>query len=121
MKQEIGLLVVFLLVFLYDLFAPRYAVAGTDKKAVKGISTVAVVLFAIFTAYGFCCSVTDNVQSVFGKMYSTTPVVATIKNILNIGVLIVLIQSMKWSASERRQCVAPSSTSFFSSRSSACI
>lgn len=100
MKQEIGLLIVFLLVFLYDLFAPRYAVAGTDKKAVKGISTIAVVLFAIFTAYGFCCSVTGNVQSVFGGMYSTTPVVATIKNILNIGVLIVLIQSMKWNASE---------------------
>lgn len=100
MKQEIGLLIVFLLVFLYDLFAPRHAVAGTDKKAVKGISTVAVVLFAIFTAYGFCCSVTGNVQSVFGGMYSTTPVVATIKNILNIGVLIVLIQSMKWNESE---------------------
>lgn len=100
MKQEIGLLIVFLLVFLYDLFAPRYAVAGTDKKAVKGISTVAVVLFAVFTAYGFCCSVTGNVQTVFGGMYSTTPVVATIKNILNIGVLIVLIQSMKWNASE---------------------
>ena len=100
MKQEIGLLIVFLLVFLYDLFAPRYAVAGTDKKAVKGISTLVVVLFAIFTAYGFCCSVVDNAQSVFGKMYSTTPVVATIKNILNIGVLIVLIQSMTWNASE---------------------
>ena len=100
MKQEIGLLVVFLLVFLYDLFAPRYAVAGTDKKAVKGISTLAVVLFAIFTAYGFCCSVTDSHALIFGKMYATTPVVVAIKNILNIGVLIVFIQSMTWNASE---------------------
>ncbi len=100
MKQEIGLLIVFLLVFLYDLFAPRYAVAGTDKKVVKGISTVTIVLFAIFTAYGFCCSVIGNTQVAFGGMYSTTPVVATIKNILNIGVLVVLIQSMKWNASE---------------------
>lgn len=100
MKQEIGLLIVFLLVFLYDLFAPRYAVAGTDKKAVKGISMVAVVLFAIFTAYGFCCSVVCDAQTVFGGMYSTTPVVATIKNILNVGVLIVLIQSLKWNATE---------------------
>lgn len=100
MKQEIGLLIVFLLVFLYDLFAPRYAVAGTDKKAVKGISVITVVLFAIFTAYGFCCTVVCNAQNVFGDMYSTTPVVATIKNILNVGVVIVLIQSMKWNESE---------------------
>lgn len=99
MKQEIGLLVVFLLVFLYDLFAPRYAVAGSDKKAVKGISTITVVLFALYTVYGFFCTVGDT-QLVFGGMYSTTPVVATIKNILNVGVLIVLIQSMQWNASE---------------------
>lgn len=100
MKQEIGLLIVFLLVFLYDLFAPRTQAGPNGEKTVKGISMVTILLFAIFTAYGFCCSVVGNAQEVFGGMYATTPVVATIKNILNVGVLIVLIQSMTWNASE---------------------
>ena len=91
MKQEIGLLVVFLLVFLYDTFA--------SKKATGVLPVVACCLFAIFTALGFmpCVGVTDEA---FGGMYATSPVMTAIKNILNIGVLIVMIQSIKWSNSD---------------------
>ncbi len=46
MKQEIGLLVVFLLVFLYDTFMPR--------KALKGIPVFTTVLIILATAAGFC-------------------------------------------------------------------
>ena len=104
MKQEIGLLIVFLLIFFYDTFAPRRAVAGTDIKAVKGTAGLACILFALFTAWGFvssCCSCFGEANaSVFDGMYVTTPVIAALKNILNVGVLIVLIQSTGWASSD---------------------
>lgn len=92
MKQEIGLLIVFLLVFFYDTFMP--------KKALNATATFATVVFAIFTAMGFCCLFQGGNEAAFAGMYSTGPVMASIKNILNIGVLIVLIQSCKWANSE---------------------
>ncbi len=94
MKQEIGLLIVFLLVFLYDIFMPR--------KAQGGIATVTTVLFAVFTAFGFCPSTFDMSAEAFAGMYVTTPVISAIKTILNIGVVIVMIQSIKWTASEHQ-------------------
>lgn len=91
MKQEIGLLVVFLLVFLYDTFMP--------KKAQSNLSGVTCLLFALFTAACFCPCLLTNAES-FSGMYESSAVIVTIKNILNVGVLIVLIQSMKWANSE---------------------
>lgn len=88
MKQEIVLLVVFLLVFLYDTFAP--------KSALKALSGITCVLFALFTAMGFCSCVAGANESAFAGMYETSPIIAMIKNVLNVGVLIVLIQSVKW-------------------------
>lgn len=110
MKQEIGLLVVFLLVFLYDLFGPRKAVTPEGYRTVRGTSALTVTLFALFTVFGFLCCIpghcllcnactSESNIEVFGGMYVTTPVVATIKNILNIGVFIVLIQSLRWTSS----------------------
>ncbi|MDE5811927.1 MAG: NADH-quinone oxidoreductase subunit N [Muribaculaceae bacterium] len=103
MKQEIGLLIVFLLVFLYDIFAPRKLVnAETGETGACGTSVITIALFAIFTVFGFCCGNTTEPQVVFGGMYVTTPVVSAIKNILNIGTLIVLIQSVKWASSQNQ-------------------
>ncbi|MBQ9077716.1 MAG: NADH-quinone oxidoreductase subunit N [Muribaculaceae bacterium] len=91
MKQEIGLLVVFLLVFLFDTFMP--------KKAQGSLSGITCLLFALFTAAGFCpCQLAD--ADAFAGMYVTSPVMVTIKNILNVGVLIVLIQSCRWANSD---------------------
>lgn len=100
MKQEIGLLVVFLVVFLYDVFMPRKGVAADGRAYVKGTSLVAVISFAIFTAACFLCPCIYEPASAFGDMYVTTAVAATIKNILNVGVLIVLIQAMRWADSD---------------------
>jgi len=95
MKQEIGLLVLFLFVFLYDTFMP--------KRTLGCIGKVTCVLFGVFTLYGFCPSVIgDGVVSAFSGMYETSPAIVAIKNILNVGVLIVLIQSLKWTASEQQ-------------------
>ena len=94
MKQEIGLLVVFLLVFLYDTFMPA--------KSQKGLPVFATLLMLVFTAAGFCSCCLGSAENVvaFSGMYETSTVISAIKNILNIGVVIVLIQSIKWSNGE---------------------
>lgn len=91
MWQEIGLLIVFLLAFFYDTFAP--------KRALGALGTLTCIFFAALTVLGFCpCLAADT--SVFGGMYQTSDAIVTIKNILNIGTLIVLIQSVTWANSE---------------------
>ena len=94
MKQEIAILVVFLLVFLYDTFMP--------KSTQKGLPAFAAVLTLIVTAAGFCscCLGSASNMVAFSGMYETSPVIAAIKGILNVGVVIVLIQSIKWSNGE---------------------
>ena len=92
MKQEIGLLIVFLLVFLYDTFMP--------KKALNATAGFTCVVFAIYTLVSFCCLSACETTSAFSGMYTTGPVMSTIKNILNVGVLIVLIQATQWANSE---------------------
>ncbi|MCC8038170.1 MAG: NADH-quinone oxidoreductase subunit N [Bacteroidales bacterium] len=88
MKQEIGLLVVFLLVFLYDTFMPKRALGAT--------AGVTCGLFALLTLGGFAMCVLDTTADAFSGMYQTSPIIVTIKNILNVGTLIVLIQSCQW-------------------------
>lgn len=91
LKQEIGLLIVFLLVFLYDTFAPR--------KSQGMLPAISTVLMLTLTIWGFCPLVKADAVA-FAGMYVTSPVMAAIKNILNVGVVIVLIQSIKWANSE---------------------
>ncbi len=91
MHQEIGLLVLILLVFLYDTFSNTTA---------RGVSYLTVCGFAVITLLGFVQPWLGTTTSAFGGMYATSPVMGSIKNILNIGGLIVLIQSMRWADSE---------------------
>lgn len=91
LKQEIGLLIVFLLVFLIDTFSGR--------KSAKAVPYIACILMLAQTAYGFFLAHTPA-SSAFAGMYVTSPVIVAIKNILNVGALIVLIQSLKWANSE---------------------
>lgn len=87
MKQEIGLLVVFVLVFLFDTFMPR--------KAQGQVGGISCLLFGLFTIAGFCPSLLGE-KLAFGGMYETSTVIVNIKNILNIGALIVMIQGLRW-------------------------
>ncbi|MDE6277204.1 MAG: NADH-quinone oxidoreductase subunit N [Muribaculaceae bacterium] len=94
MKQELGLLVVFLLVFLYDTFMPG--------RTQKGLPVVTTVLMLLLTVAGFCpcCLGSGSDVMAFSGMYETSPVISAIKNILNIGVVIVLLQSIRWANSD---------------------
>lgn len=91
MRQEIGLLIAFLLVFLTDTFM--------SKKGGAALPYLAGILMFILTLDGCFVWCGGNV-SAFAGMYETTPVVAAIKNILNIGTLIVIIQSVRWANSD---------------------
>lgn len=92
MHQEIGLLVLILIVFLFDTFSSR--------QIPRGMSMLTIVLFGAFTVMGFVQPFCSDSASAFAGMYATSPVMTAIKNILNVGVLIVLIQSMNWADSE---------------------
>lgn len=91
MWQETGLLIVFLCVFLFDTFASR--------KALGALGWLTTGLFAVLTGFGFT-TLFGQPADAFSSMYQNTPATVLIKNILNVGVLIVLIQSIRWADSE---------------------
>ena len=90
MPQEIGLLVVFLLVFLYDTFM--------SKKVQNALPVFTCVAFGLFTIANLFFAYEEG--TIFGGMFETTQATVAIKAILNIGMLIVLIHSIKWANSE---------------------
>ena len=89
MPQELGLLVVFLLVFLYDTFMP--------KSTQKGLPLFATLAFGIYMILGFF-PVKEGL--IFGDMFQADKATWAMKNILNIGSFIVLLQAVKWANSE---------------------
>lgn len=92
LHQEIGLLVVFLLVFLFDTFL--------SKNAQSKLTVFATVLFGVFTVASFFIPMKAGQEVAFAGMFITSPIVMCIKNILNVGLFIVLLQSIKWNDSE---------------------
>ena len=94
MHQEIGLLIVFLLVFLFDTFLPK----GAQNK----LTVFATALFGAFTIGSFFLPMHAGQEVAFGGMFVTSSIVMCIKNILNIGRFRVLIQSIKWNDSEHQ-------------------
>ena len=89
MPQELGLLAVFLLVFLYDTFMP--------KSTQQGLPLFATIAFGIFMIFGFF---PVNEGLIFGDMFQADKATWAIKNILNMGTFIVLLQAVKWAGSD---------------------
>ena len=88
MRDELSLLTIILVLFLYDTF-------GTEKSR-RAFSWVACLLLAAQTAFLFFNPVTGEA---FGGMYQTSPVINVVKIVLNIGTLLVLIQANAWAKS----------------------
>ncbi|MCL1944036.1 MAG: NADH-quinone oxidoreductase subunit N [Candidatus Azobacteroides sp.] len=86
MRQEISLIAIFVVLFMYDLFA--------SDNAKRYFQPVACILFAIHTLYGFCPTIPTG--SAFAGMYVTDSIHILVKNILNIGVLLTFLQSSVW-------------------------
>jgi NADH-quinone oxidoreductase subunit N len=85
MRHELLLTIAALLVLVAEIF--------TDPAKKKSISMFSIVLFAAITVAGF---IPTQAGSLFGGMYVTSPTTILMKNIINIGALLVFIQSAAW-------------------------
>jgi NADH-quinone oxidoreductase subunit N len=92
MRHELVLTLVLLILLVADLM-----VKHEKKKAMRPFS---IILFFIVTVIGFIPQVQGEL---FGGMYVTSPLLVLMKNILNIGVLIVFIQSFTWLGTEENR------------------
>ena len=85
MRHELLLTMVALIILIAEIF--------TKDNEKKGIRPLSIILMLIVTVVGFLPVPTG---SLFGGMYKTTDMQVMMKNVLNIGVLIVFIQSARW-------------------------
>ncbi len=85
MRHEMLLIAAALLILIAELFTQP------DNK--KKIGIFSIILLGVITIAGFLPSATGNL---FGGMYIASPARLLMKNILNIGVLLVFIQSVTW-------------------------
>ena len=93
MPQEIGLLLVFLLVFIYDTFMP--------ERTQRHLPVFTVIMMALYTIYCFCVpAVKEGTQVFFGGMFEANAATWVMKNILNVGTVLVLMQAVKWTNSD---------------------
>lgn len=85
MRHEILLLAIIMVLLIGEIFIHK------DKKS--SIIHLAIFLFGIHTAIGFFAI---EESSLFGGMFRTNNMIHLFKNILNVGVLILLLQSADW-------------------------
>jgi NADH-quinone oxidoreductase subunit N len=85
MRHELLLVAITVILLLVEIFLPEH------KK--HKIILPAILLMALVTIIGFIPGPTGVL---FGGMYGTSPLILLMKNILNIGVLIIFIQSVSW-------------------------
>lgn len=85
MRQEIILLTIILILVAAEISIPK------EKK--QSVVHLAIFLFGIHTIVGFL----PNAEgSLFGGMFRTNTLIHFFKNVLNVGVLILLLQSADW-------------------------
>jgi len=85
MRHELLLVAITVILLLVEIFLPE------NKK--HKIILPAIILMALVTITGFIPGPTGVL---FGGMYGTSPLILLMKNILNLGVLIIFIQSVSW-------------------------
>lgn len=85
MRQEILLLAITLLLLVGEIFIQK------NKKG--SLVHLAIFLFGIHTVVGF---ISIDESSLFGGSFHTNNLIHFFKNVLNIGVLILLLQSADW-------------------------
>ena len=85
MRHEVLLLVIILLLIIAEVFLSQ------SKKS--SIVHLAIFLFGIHTIIGF---LSIDYGSLFGGMFHTNALIQFFKNILNLGVFIILLQSGDW-------------------------
>lgn len=89
MKHELSLVAVFLILMIYDLFA--------SDNAKKYFFPIAIGLFLVHTVAGFFF---NDHSAAFSGMFLAGPAQSMVKNILNVGLFVILLQAKSWLASE---------------------
>ena len=84
MRQEAGLILAFILMFVADLFMPKQ-----HRKMLHPLACFLLVAQMVLTIQPY------NV-SLFGGMYQSTEIASVLKTILSFGTLIVFLQSPVW-------------------------
>ncbi|MEI7980432.1 MAG: NADH-quinone oxidoreductase subunit N [Bacteroidota bacterium] len=92
MRHELLLVVITVILMIVEIFLPN-----TQKRKVI---LPAILLMAAVTVVGF---IPGTPGILFGGMYQSTNLTIMLKNILNIGVLIVFIQSVDWLKQEQNK------------------
>lgn len=85
MKDELSLIVVLLIVFLFDLFA--------SEKARKYFQPLVCIMMLIQVCVNI---VPGQPVEIFGGMYQYMPIMTIVKSILGIGTLIIFLQADAW-------------------------
>jgi NADH-quinone oxidoreductase subunit N len=85
MRHEIVLTIIAMILLIAEL--------ATDDKAKLKVVPLAIGLFLVHTIIGF---LPLKEGTLFGGMFNTNGTITLMKNVLNIGVLIVFIQSWSW-------------------------
>jgi NADH-quinone oxidoreductase subunit N len=85
LRHEILLTILVLVALFFEVFV--------DKKDKNRFIPILIVLFFITTIVGF---LPQNEGTIFGGMFISGKMQILMKNVLNIGVLIILLQSVQW-------------------------
>lgn len=85
MQEELSLLVVIVILLIYDIFA--------GEKSLRFFQPVAIVLFSIHTILN---CIPHHPFEIAGGMYHYVPMLTYVKTILNLGTLIIFLQSQHW-------------------------
>ena len=85
MRHELLLVIIAMVYLAAEIF--------TSEEGKKNLATVSIVLFAIATVIGF---LPTEEGVLFGGMYHGNALNTLVKNTLNVGVLIILMQSNTW-------------------------
>jgi NADH-quinone oxidoreductase subunit N len=85
MQQEMSLMAVFVILFIYDVFC--------SDKGKQWFQPIACILFTLHTAWGFLPALTGEA---FGGMFVNSDMTVIMKNILNIATLLVFLQVNNW-------------------------
>jgi NADH-quinone oxidoreductase subunit N len=92
MRHELLLILITVILLIVEIFLPN------DQK--RKIILPAILMMAVVTAAGFFPGTPGEL---FGGMYRSTQLTLLLKNILNIGVLIIMIQSVDWLRQEQNK------------------
>jgi len=85
MRQEVSLIFIAVLVLICEL--------TVNQRYKKVVIPITLVLFGVHTILGF---VPFDGGKLFGGMFATSHAQALMKSVLNVGVFIILLQSVAW-------------------------